>query len=78
MAVSFCDKTEQWRWSSAKAHIDGKDDQLVRVKPMLNRIDDWHSYLTGSNSATVDEKPIQKHTRTSRPLGSRTFASDLE
>ena len=31
---------EPWEypWSSAKAHIRGKDDLLVRVKPMLDRV----------------------------------------
>lgn len=78
LVARFCDKPQQWRWSSAKAHIDGKDDQLVRVKPMLDRVNDWHAYLAGSEAATADEKLIQKHTRTGRPLGSRTFVSELE
>jgi putative transposase len=64
VAAKFYGKSEQWRWSNAKAYIDGKDDLLVRIKPMLDRVDDWDAYLADSNSATVDEKLIQKHTRT--------------
>jgi putative transposase len=78
VVAGFCDKAQQWRWSSARAHIDERDDPLVRVKPMLDRVNDWHAYLAGSEAAPAEEKPIQKHTRTGRPLGSRSFVSELE
>ncbi len=45
VAAKLCARPEHWRWFSAKAHICGKDYELVRVKPMLDRINDWHSYL---------------------------------
>ena len=32
-------------WSSARAHLDGADDELVQVQPMLDEIGDWESYL---------------------------------
>jgi len=57
VAARLCDKPEQWRWSSAQAHIEGKDNKLVRVQPMLGRIDDWQSYLADSNEPTVDDRP---------------------
>lgn len=78
VAARLCDKPEQWRWSSAQAHIEGKDNKLVRVQPMLGRIDDWQSYLADSNEPTVDDRLIQQHARTGRPLGAKTFISDLE
>jgi putative transposase len=78
VAARLCDKPEQWRWSSAQAHIEGKADGLVRVQPMLGRIDDWHSYLTDSNEPSVDDQVIRKHARTGRPLGAKAFISDLE
>ena len=38
-------RAEDWRWSSVHAHLAGKDDGLVRVAPMQDRIADWHEYL---------------------------------
>jgi len=78
VAARLCDKPEQWRWSSTQAHIEEKDDGLVRVQPMLGRIDDWHSYLTDSNKPEVADQLIRKHARTGRPLGTKTFIADLE
>ena len=34
--AGFVKRPEQYHWSSAKAHINGKDDNLVRVIPFLN------------------------------------------
>ena len=43
-----------WRWSSAAAHLRGEDDALVLVAPMLDRVDDWASYL--SDQSRDDEE----------------------
>jgi len=32
-------------WSSAKAHIEKRDDVLVRVSPLLELIADWDEFL---------------------------------
>ena len=32
----------EWPWSSATAHLSGRDDRLVRVVAM---IDDWGGFL---------------------------------
>lgn len=32
-------RPEGWAWSSARAHLEGRDDALVTVKPMLDRFD---------------------------------------
>ncbi|MDZ7750152.1 MAG: transposase [Gammaproteobacteria bacterium] len=63
-----------WPWSSARAHIDGIDDELVTVAPMLERIDDWPTYL----STEGDDALVEKHSRTGRPLGSQVFVEKLE
>src|SRR3974377_1045463 len=36
----------QYRWSSARAHLRGKDDALVRVGPLLQLAPDWRRVLT--------------------------------
>jgi putative transposase len=48
VVARLCRQPEEWVWSSTAAHIKGVDDDLVRVKPMLDRVDDWGAYLFSS------------------------------
>ncbi len=34
-----------WRWSSAKAPLSGRDDALVQVAPLLALVSDWRGFL---------------------------------
>ena len=68
---------ELWEWSSARAHLKGTDDDLVKVEPMLQRIGNWSEYLTMNNS-NRDDDLIRLHGRTGRPLGSESFVDLLE
>jgi len=66
----------EYRWSSAAAHCSGKDDQLVKVKPMLDLVSDWKGFLT-----LTDEEELallKKHERSGRPLGEVLFVQRLE
>jgi putative transposase len=66
----------EYRWSSAAAHLAGKDDQLVKVKPLLDMVSDWQSFLT-----LTDEEELallKKHERSGRPLGGVSFVERLE
>jgi putative transposase len=66
-----------YQWSSAKPHINGTDDQLVRVRPLLEIIGNWQALL---ESATLDEEmqTLRRHERTGRPLGGETFVRKIE
>jgi putative transposase len=76
--ANLCVKAEDWEWSSARAHIEGMDDILVRVKPMLDRIDNWTSYLSKDNTTQEIDETLSKHTRTGRPLGDESFIRQIE
>ena len=76
--ANLCVRPEDWEWSSARAHIEGVDDILVRVKPMLDRIDNWTSYLSKDDTAQEINETLNKHTRTGRPLGDESFIRKLE
>ncbi len=70
-------RPEDWVWSSARAHLDGRDDALVRVGPLIERIPDWRSYLSDDlDAATL--KTLRQHGRNGRPLGSAEFVAKLE
>ncbi|MBU1107572.1 MAG: transposase [Candidatus Riflebacteria bacterium] len=70
-------KPEDYCFSSAKAHLTGIDDVLVKTLPLLKRISIWSDFLEVSIAADTQQK-LQKHERTGRPLGSDEFISDLE
>jgi putative transposase len=70
-------RPEAWRWSSAAAHLAGRDDGLVEVAPLLDHIGDWAEFLSGGLSS-AEQKVIQSGERTGRPLGSAEFVAALE
>jgi len=70
-------RPEEWRWSSTSAHINKKDDRLVKVAPLLQMITgDWNKFLA-SGPASKDAE-LKKHERAGRPLGSEIFLNHLE
>jgi putative transposase len=70
-------RARDWRWSSAKAHLDGCDDGLVTVRPLLDLIPDWRAFLR-SGLSDAEHKAIRAGERTGRPLGSARFTARLE
>jgi len=67
----------EYEWSSARAHLTGKDDDLVKSAPLLEIINHWESLLDSGLSDEAEAK-IRQHTRTGRPLGSRSFLEGIE
>ena len=70
-------RARDWRWSSARAHLAGKDDALVQVAPLLELVPDWRAFLAGGLAEDALEA-IRRHARTGRPLGSAAFLEALE
>jgi putative transposase len=69
---------EEWFWSSAASHMKGKDDILVKTKPLLEIVNKpWKDFL-----AVDVHKPeielFRKHERTGRPLGVDSFIGKME
>ena len=64
-------------WSSARAHLRGDDDVLVKVSPMLALVNGWRELLC----SVVSEEELREfrtHERTGRPLGDEEFVQKLE
>jgi putative transposase len=66
-----------YKWSSCRAHLQGKDDALVKVAPLLGIIDSWSGFVCSSLSE-IEMGIIRKHERTGRPLGNEQFIDQLE
>ncbi|WP_432821977.1 transposase [Trichloromonas sp.] len=76
VAAEMVENPVDYRWSSARAHIERKDDALVKVAPLLEIVGDWRSFL--SLPPAEDFDLMRKHERTGRPLGKAAFIEDLE
>ena len=70
-------RAADWPWSSARAHLAGRDDGLVEVAPLLERVPDWSAFLAEAPEDAQLET-IRRHGRTGRPLGSPHFLARLE
>ncbi|MHC4169412.1 MAG: transposase [Planctomycetota bacterium] len=75
--AKLCRAPWRWRWSSAAAHVAGRNDGLVNVRPLLKRVDDWRDYLTAGLEPEQAEL-LRRHERTGRPLGGTAFLKRLE
>ena len=71
-------KPEDWRWSSAKAHMKRKDDILVKTRPVLEIVNKpWKKFLA-SDVQEFEMELFRKHERTGRPLGEASFIEKME
>ena len=76
VAAHLVEHPGEYRWSSARAHLDGKDDGLVKVAPLLDMVGNWGSFLCLSSDEELGL--LHRHEQTGRPLGANTFVERLE
>ena len=75
-------KPWQWKWSSAKVHINKKEQSPIMLKDLFEIIDDmpydsWKEYIDSKeDKQTLDN--IRSYTLTGRPLGAVSFIEGLE
>ena len=67
----------EWKWSSAGAHLEGRDDKLAKAGPLLQLVGGWEEFLGGALSEEECET-FRRHERTGRPLGSAAFVERIE
>jgi REP-associated tyrosine transposase len=70
-------RAKDWRWSSAQAHLKGKNDGFVEVEPLLDVADDWKKELPKALTP-VELKTVAACEHTGRPLGAPAFVKSLE
>lgn len=70
-------RAEDYRWSSAKHHVNRRLHPLLTRHPLFDEIPNWREFL--STQTTGEEcEDIRRHSRTGRPLGSDEFLLKLE
>jgi putative transposase len=75
--AGLVERPEDYLWSSARAHLGGRDDILVRATPLLRRRPDWNALLR-SGMPQEELERIRKHGSTGRPLGHPPFVAQVE
>jgi putative transposase len=78
--AGLVERPEDWPWSSVKAHLAGRDDALVEVRPMLDRVGDVAAYLDarGTPPEAAAVSALRAAETTGRPAGDRDFVAGLE
>jgi putative transposase len=74
--AGLVERPEQWRWSSARAHLGLADDAITDLAPARERIDDWRALLD-SGLSDGERSSIRAGERTGRPLGGPAFLDRL-
>ena len=76
--VGMVNYAEQYRWSSAKGHLNkGSDSVLVHDCYLEEDIKDWSAYLREKEDKILLES-IRKNSMTGRPCGDDGFIGMLE
>jgi putative transposase len=71
------ERPQAYAWSSARAHLAGRDDGLVKVGPLLDIVGDWEEFLS-EEVEKAEADALRRCERTGRPLGSESFMVWLE
>ncbi len=69
---------EDWEWSSARAHLKGKDDGLVKIAPVLKRYGNFREFLGKEEPPDNIYRTLRQSETTGRPLGSDDWLAELE
>jgi len=71
-------RAEHWRWSSAAAHLAGKDDDLVTVAPAIERYGDFAAFLGEDHDDEIAWRRLRMAETSGRPLGSEAWLEEIE
>lgn len=70
-------RAADWPWSSVGAHLRGADDAVVRVKPLLTRVNDAAAFFA-TDLAEEGRRKLRRASATGRPLGAAQWVKALE
>jgi putative transposase len=68
---------QDWAWSSARAHLAGRDVALVRVAPLLDRVGRFCDLIDGDGHREAFAA-LRAAESTGRALGSSEFVARIE
>jgi putative transposase len=72
------ERARDWPWSSVGAHLAGRDDAVVAVRPLLKRVGDFAAFLDAAFDEEALFDPLRRSETTGRPLGAARWIARLE
>lgn len=70
-------RAQDWRWSSARAHLRGRDDGLTALAPVRDRFPDFADLLATEPEADLFDA-LRSAKSIGRPLGDSRFLARIE
>jgi putative transposase len=71
-------RAQDWPWSSVRAHLARRDDGVVTVAPVLERVDAFAALLDQTFDEPAAFAALRRAETTGRPLGSAAWVKQLE
>ena len=76
--AGLVERPEDWAWSSARAHLSGQDDGVVKVAPVLERVADFATFIASERDDAVAYAPLRRAETIGRPIGNTQWLRALE
>ena len=70
-------RARDWRWSSVRAQLSGRDDGITALAPVRRRFPDFANFLSEGADADIIER-LRGAESIGRPLGNDRFLARLE
>jgi putative transposase len=70
-------RAQEWRRSSVRAYLSGRDDGVTTLAPVLERFAPFRAFLQESPDCDAVER-LRAAESIGRPLGSKAFVARLE
>ena len=76
--AGLCADPRDWPWSSVGAHVRARNDELVRVRTVLDIAKNFSDLLTMSSEEAAALEAFETQEVNGRPLGSEAFLAEAE
>lgn len=70
-------RAEDYRWSSAPAHVFKRDEKILSSNYLIEEIKDWAEFLSQKDDED-DLRVLRKLSNTGRPMGDECFVARIE
>ncbi len=71
-------RAEDWPWSSVRAHLARRDDGVVKVAPLLDRVNEFAAFLDEPFDQDAAFAALRCVETTGRPVGTAAWIRRLE
>lgn len=77
VSAGLVERAEDWRWSSARAHVLGEADGLTDIEALGRHVRDWRRMLAEGLGAADASEAMEVALRTGRPRGAAAWIDEM-